>query len=218
MRTLARQFAGLWLAWQFREQAGLTEVEVQARLLAGQPFVAVAAQAGLPIEVLEAYQSTFFHIVDDRQARDWLEFEAVSKGHRVPEDLAVRVVLLKRLALVGGPLVVDAVLPILLRTQAPRVKAAGGDRSSAMGGVEQQLEALLRLETAPVDEKLTLNLVREALLRPASPQKPLSTSTWSEFQQEKVLANPAGSSVEMLAPPRPDTLTASAEDKKRKRG
>jgi hypothetical protein len=54
--------------------------EVEARLLAGETFPAIAAKVRLNTGVIEAYERFFFNVSDSLHARDWLLQEVLNIG------------------------------------------------------------------------------------------------------------------------------------------
>src|SRR5262245_56016614 len=57
----ARAFPDLHAACRLHEHGGALRLELQARLLAAQPREEIAGHTGVPREVIDAYQATFFH-------------------------------------------------------------------------------------------------------------------------------------------------------------
>jgi hypothetical protein len=90
----------------------VAKLEVEARLLAGQSIAEVADRCGLDPETVEAYEALFFDVADHLGRESYILHQAI--GPRLqdpaPEDLDV---IVKALAYVGGPFVLDAVLDAL---------------------------------------------------------------------------------------------------------
>ncbi|MDR3633356.1 MAG: hypothetical protein P4L84_05925 [Isosphaeraceae bacterium] len=63
--------------------------ETEARLLANQAFVDIAARVGEPQEVIEAYHALFFDVADKREAKSRWPYVAIDLGaddeFRAPE-------------------------------------------------------------------------------------------------------------------------------------
>jgi hypothetical protein len=83
---------------------------LEARLLAGEDIVLIAAKCGLPLEVIRSYHDLFFAINERLQARDYLYHTVIGPKAREGLSESDREVLLKLFALSGGPLAVDALI------------------------------------------------------------------------------------------------------------
>jgi hypothetical protein len=79
-------------------------VEVEARLLAGQPVAAVAAPTGLTAAAVEAYAALFYAVADRLAARSYV-VHAVVGLHAAGDAYAAHT---RMLCYAGGPVVADA--------------------------------------------------------------------------------------------------------------
>jgi hypothetical protein len=89
--------------------SGSQRDEVEARLLAGEPFVDISRKTNVPESVLGTYASTFFDILGSLFATTWLMTQAIGIDawrDRPPTDADV----LKYLGVAAGPFMIDALL------------------------------------------------------------------------------------------------------------
>jgi hypothetical protein len=93
-------------------------LEVEARVLAGEDYAAVAARCGLDPAAVEAYVRLHFDLVDRLAARDYVVFAALPDLHTDPRGPSLETVV-KALAFHGGPLVLDAALHVFGVRRAP---------------------------------------------------------------------------------------------------
>lgn len=86
--------------------------EVEARILADQPYSEVAARTGISEPVIDAYEALFFNVAASRHATKYLEHAAIgvreSDGFGVAELHQVW----KLFGLLGGPRVLDVVMDV----------------------------------------------------------------------------------------------------------
>jgi hypothetical protein len=94
-------------------------LEVEARLLAGQGYDAVAGRCGLDPAVVVAYEKLFYDVVDQRHATDYLMAFAVDPGGTLRSGDPDTSALVRLFALFGGPLVLDVLLHVLGIRPAP---------------------------------------------------------------------------------------------------
>lgn len=111
-RSFLTQYRDLNAASRIEDAGGVTEILLQARLIAGQSTEEITQSTGIPPNVVDAYEKTFFHCRDRLCARDWVSIRAI--GNYDFEDAAAgAAVIFKRFAYFGGPLALEAVLPVL---------------------------------------------------------------------------------------------------------
>jgi hypothetical protein len=140
----ARDLAGHGSYWR--------RVEVEARLLAGEPAAAVAGKASLPAGVVEAYAALFYAVEDRLTCPGYVVGRAIrlyAPGAEADAGVQVRM-----LGYRGGPRVVDVVLAAV----APSRGGGAGD--------------------PPVDPRL-LRLARLAVGVRATPVTPKNAGTWA---------------------------------------
>lgn len=106
---LQRRYGDVHAAVEIHEAGNLQTVEVQARLLAGQDLPTLATTMAIAPEVIRLYESLFFHVVEQREARAWIEEEVFSKPPGGPA-LDQSGDFLRRIAYEGGPLALEAAL------------------------------------------------------------------------------------------------------------
>lgn len=88
------------------------EVQLQARLLAGQDVRDIATAVQLPAAVIDTYEALFYHVRDRLQARSWMTVAAIGgPPGRNGSDTAP---LLRTLAYYGGLPVLELVRPHLV--------------------------------------------------------------------------------------------------------
>ena len=89
-------------------------LELEARVLAGQPAGAIAARLGLPADVVEAFEKLFFDVRDRLDAPDYIAAVAIGPAlHRhglVVDDAGT---LLKVIGYGYGPHVLDVLMAVL---------------------------------------------------------------------------------------------------------
>jgi hypothetical protein len=83
---------------------------LEARLLAGEDVVQIAAKCGLTLEVIRCYHDLFFDVQERLEARDFLYHTVIGPKAREGLSETDREVLLKLFALSGGPRAVDALV------------------------------------------------------------------------------------------------------------
>jgi hypothetical protein len=113
--------ADVHAAHLIHREAGDARLAVEARLLARQQPQEIAALVGLSTAVVETYEALFFAVSDSMAATDWIVTRAVGWAPGWPgrpDPTAV----LKWFAFAGGPRVLEAVWPYLVR---PSLAAAG---------------------------------------------------------------------------------------------
>jgi hypothetical protein len=99
---------------------------VEAAILAGESYDAVASRVGLDATVVEAYERVFYAVADLRSARDWVLFTAIPGLYGAlsgPDDAA----LIKFFAYLGGPFVLDLMLEATGLRPAPNGVAPAPD-------------------------------------------------------------------------------------------
>ena len=107
---LAREMPAIYAAYNIHKAGGELELELQARILALHGTEQLAEMFGMDIATIDMYRLLFFYFQDRPHAQDWILTQAVGIWER---NLAS---LIKSLGYFGGPLVLDALLPCLLRT------------------------------------------------------------------------------------------------------
>jgi hypothetical protein len=153
-----------------------TRFVVEAALLAGEPYDAVAARCGLDATVVEAYERVFYAVSDLRSARDWVLFTAIPGLYGAatgPDDAAM----IKLFAYFGGPFVLDLMLETAGLRPSSGVAPAG---TVALVQLAFAARRLLALGSDPVPSIRLAHLVNEleargadddlsALVRPVEP-------------------------------------------------
>jgi hypothetical protein len=137
---------------------------VEASLLAGESYAAVASRVGLDATVVEAYERVFYAVSDLRSARDWVLFTAIPGlygGATGPDDAA----LTKFFAYLGGPFVLD----LLLEATGMRPAPAGAAPPATVALVQRAFAArrLLATGSGPVPSVRLARLVDELEARGA---------------------------------------------------
>lgn len=140
---LAREFPDVHAAHQLHDQGGRRRLEIEARLLAGQPFDDVAERSAVPTAIVQTYEALFFQVLDRLGARDWILLHAIGQG-RADEMNAS---LLRKFAYFGGPLLLGAVLPYLVGDRDPM--AGTLDLMTFEGRMVQSLRLVLLVESLP---------------------------------------------------------------------
>jgi hypothetical protein len=160
-----------------------TRLVVEAAILAGESYDAVAARVGLDATVVEAYERVFYAVSDLRSARDWVLFIAIPGlyGPSAPDDAA----LIKMFAYLGGPFVLDLML------DATGLRPASGAAPPATIALVQLAFAARRLlasGSGPVPSIRLARLVDELEARGADddvsalvrPVEPATDWLWAE--------------------------------------
>jgi hypothetical protein len=173
-KVVARDPA-LAAAYRLKSEPG-PRLVVEASLLAGESYDAVAARVGLDATVVEAYERVFYAVSDQRSARDWVLFTAIPGlyGTSAPDDAA----LIKMFAYLGGPFVLDMMLDATGLRPAP----SGAVPPATIALVQRAFAArrLLALGSGPIPSIRLARLVDEleargadddlsALVRPVAP-------------------------------------------------
>ena len=129
--------------------------EVEARLLAGQGDVAIAARTGIPAEVVEAYEAIFYSVRDRLEAPDWIG--AMILGPRLYQGLREGDVELawKVVACNLGPAALEALIE-------PAGGLRGDERPEASPPTADRLRTALAALLIPVDEETAPGLIRLA--------------------------------------------------------
>jgi hypothetical protein len=127
--------------------------ELEARVLAGQTPVAIAALCGLPPEVVEAYEALYFNVRDRLGAADYIS--AIVIGLVPHEGLSTTDSLLKAFAFGHGPHVLNAVIAVL-----DAGELAGGGATSAKTADAKLIGMAIAARTIPVTSKTALGLIR----------------------------------------------------------
>jgi hypothetical protein len=157
---LARRFPALHQACQLFMSDGLPRWTVEARLLAGEDFAAVARKCQLEEKVVEYYHEVFFSVQGRLDARDFVTLHAVGPKayHRaLGGDLGV---LLKLYGYNGGSLAVDAVLDCVHRPPVvPEHLAALDDADLADLGLRLAVQASLLTHQVPADASTAARLL-----------------------------------------------------------
>jgi hypothetical protein len=155
---LARAFLDVHDARLLHEDNGARAVEVQARLLARQSVDVIARAAGLPLDVVGAYEALFFNVLDRLDASDWITAQAVGWHRFDPAKGRDRATVLKAYAYHGGPLVLETVLPYLLNG---RLEAAPSpDLSAADARLDRSVRLALGIDLMPWTAGTALTLMR----------------------------------------------------------
>jgi hypothetical protein len=160
--AVLRNFADLHAARQLHESDAPTKVVIQARLLARQTSLAIALLTGVPVPVLDAYESLFFNVQGHLGARDWILAHAIGPRVRPGTMLPDAGAVLKSFAYHGGPLVLDAVLPYLIGGKDlfnPPV-----DLSTVEGRAEQAVRLAVAAHMLPRDAATEAKIHRIMLL------------------------------------------------------
>jgi hypothetical protein len=167
------------LAAAYRLSSDLrTRFVVEAALLAGESYAAVASRCGLDATVVEAYERVFYAVSDLRSARDWVLFTAIPGLYGAPtgpDDAA----LIKFFAYLGGPFVLDLMLETAGLPPAPN-GAGAAPEAVALVQLAFAARRLLALGSDPVPSIRLARLVDEleargvdndvsALVRPVEP-------------------------------------------------
>ena len=95
-----------------------TRLEIEARLLTGEPFSQTATRCGIDQAIVEAYERLFYSVADVLDARAYVTAMAIPHlrgSRRSPHPETI----LKSFALNGGPLVLDRVLHVMGIRAAP---------------------------------------------------------------------------------------------------
>jgi hypothetical protein len=115
---LLDRFPEIHAARQLHDNGGLTELMVQARLLARQPSADIAALTGVQATLVDTYEALFFCCRDRIDACDWVVCHAIH-GQSGGYFKTQKPTLVKFFAYHGGPSVLEAVLPFLLGGKDP---------------------------------------------------------------------------------------------------
>jgi hypothetical protein len=124
-------------------------LELEARLLAGETFDAIAEKCGVPADVGAAYEAVFFNVSERLQATDYILSQVIGERLYVPGALRPDD-FVKFSAYRGGPYVVDAMRGVIHGDLSSRDGLdrldAGGDR------LEQLFWRALATRNLPVDD------------------------------------------------------------------
>lgn len=145
------------LAQRFRKRSKVAEIdaaydvwagneftrgELEARLVTDEPEADIAAKLGLPLPVVEAYQSVFFDVRTKKSAIHWLHHQAIGyspfRGFFGPMPFAAW----KLAALVGGSYWLNQTIPATLAKPLPAVLPIDLDLSSFTAMKSQRMVEL----------------------------------------------------------------------------
>ena len=131
--------------------------EVEGRLLAAQPFEAIAARCSISHAAVAAYEALFFNVADRLHQRSYVLFQVI--GQHLFGDLTASVPdpesLLKFFAYFGGSHVLDAVI-------GPLLGPAGGTSIPNDERTARLLRMAIAAYTVPVDQTTAAGLLRLA--------------------------------------------------------
>jgi hypothetical protein len=160
-RRLPRRYPALYLAHAlYAGEPAFQRWEVEARLLAGEPWDAVATKCGLGADTVRAYHDLFFDVGDKLPSRDWVANRVLGRRARVGLTDHDTDFLLKIYAFTGGPLAVDALVdyyrnpPVV--PQRPELLDAQ-DREAL--STKLLIRASILARTLPADEKALRKIV-----------------------------------------------------------
>jgi hypothetical protein len=131
---------------------------VEARLLAGQVVAEVARRAGLARDTVAAYAALFFDVDDRLSAADWIYTHVLGAGALDPAAARDPALVLKEFVYLGGPLVVEAVLPYLVGVKDPFEPAP--DLSTPEGRRDQEVRLLVAERLLPRDPQTGTRILR----------------------------------------------------------
>jgi hypothetical protein len=160
--AVLKRFGGIHAARQLHQGGGATRLLVQARILARQTSDEIARRTGVPGQVIEAYESLFYHTRNFLDARDWIFAQAIHGDKILDATVPATGVLLKTFAYCGGPAVLEAVIPYLL----------GGkdlfdpplDLSTFEGRREQMIRLAVAAQMLPRDPATSAKLLKIMLI------------------------------------------------------
>ncbi len=112
--TLQRRFPAVHAARRLHEVGGRTRWFVEASLLARQTSAEVARRTGVAADVVDVFESLFFHVRQSLNARDWILIHAIGISACTGAVNPDPTIILKHFAYHGGPLVLEAVRPYLV--------------------------------------------------------------------------------------------------------
>jgi hypothetical protein len=98
------QWPALAKALSIYRAAGVMRDELEARLIAVEPYEVIVAKSGVPMETISAFERFFFNVEGSANAGDWLLTEAV---RIIPGQPVTEGQIWKYLGMAGGPVLVD---------------------------------------------------------------------------------------------------------------
>jgi len=146
--------------------------EIEARILCRQAVDDIGPAVDVPAQVIGTYESLFFCVLDKINATDWIQAQAI--GSPSPPD---KWTLLKKCAMSGGLLLMEALLPEI-RTY-PAWVGIEPDVSTPEARLALQARRFIEMELHPWDARTALELAKLSPVltrRRRKPRKPESLS------------------------------------------
>jgi hypothetical protein len=209
---LAREMPAIYQAHQLHAyEPPLLRWAVEARILAREPFDAIARKCGLLAEAVVAYESLFFCVLDKLHADTWVACQVMGEkafSGLTEQDLGVW---WKMAGYALGPLVLDRLIHVLPRPTGPVTAEQlddALDHHAAAQLLDRRLLAayLLPVTPATAAQVLLLGAQLEVLKQqPADrPAAPVDRQTPLQAVEDKLLAG--------LGTPAPATKPAPKSD------
>jgi hypothetical protein len=158
LERLADAYADIHAAHQLHQDGGSICVEVQARLLARQSSTDITRLTTVPGPVIEAYEGLFYNVTDKLHAKDWITAQAIGWWRFDPKTGRDAATVLRGFAYHGGPAVLDAIAPYLLRTATPVLDVA--NHSPDQERLEGSIRRAVAVAMMPWDQKTSWQLMK----------------------------------------------------------
>jgi hypothetical protein len=158
---LAGKHPQIWAAHRLRQSDGPARLVVEARILARQTSDAIAQLTGIDADVVDAFEAVFFSVRDHIDARDWVAAQAIYRGPGGQTESRAGAGL-KVFAYLGGPSVLDAVIPYLV--EGKELFDASLDLSTQAGLDEQAVRLAVAAHLLPDDPATNAKLSRIMLM------------------------------------------------------
>jgi hypothetical protein len=110
---LARRWPALWAAHCLRfqeDEKRLLRYEIEARLLANEPFERIAERTGLSPDTVIWYEKIFFSVIDKLKNRGWVAHCVMGESAQAGMTERDYDLLWKMMGYMGGGLILDAVI------------------------------------------------------------------------------------------------------------
>lgn len=149
---LRSKHSDLFQAWEVEHHENpLVRYELQARLLANEPYERIASRLCIPTSVISTYEKCFFNVSDRLENRGYIAhcvFGRLLQIGMKEKDLDI---LWKVFGYFGGPYVLDAVIDRTLHTMRPNAPAEVGAYVASDVYNTMMIKGLIAARTLPIN-------------------------------------------------------------------